>query len=517
MTAKFKQIIDSLNGLVTFKVDRSMPDDDFIANVDAVNVLCNLYDDLGLDRTGIRKNMDKIYPHFFRRIYGKKKIQHAMPLIKALYRYIYGRGVDDRGPAEWWDSYVEMCVKVVDSYRKKPLIHSADYLFALDTVCRMSDTPGRTDIMEYKDTIAAYLGDIDNVPTAEKIRRVRAYWLSHFLFTSDKWEKWAEVRESLKYEDAKRLDDEDFLIWCGVTDESPREELKRRAGNSKRMQVEYHQYLIFAEFKKQRHLTARRKLSRELKRLNDDIIGDILDIKIDANMTVSELHALETIYYLRLQLAEVSGDDKMAVYRNLCRSRYEEITKVLTAKYPTATTLNEKIEILERLQDMELHLRSDYSDFALEEASNLEDSPGLTYSQRLRLAWLTGIDAEDCIQTIATLLTQAKEAFDIATLSQIQDFGTDEDRKAIFGCFAEMFTAALKRGDSAELSKLLTTAAYWNINTAKRQVIANLSVQTETFDELSLPERRVNAIAAEIYARIDALTGRYEDFDNIPA
>ncbi len=48
MTAKLKHIVEQLNAMVTFNVDKSMTDDDFIANVDAINLLCNLYDDLGL-------------------------------------------------------------------------------------------------------------------------------------------------------------------------------------------------------------------------------------------------------------------------------------------------------------------------------------------------------------------------------------------------------------------------------------------------------------------------------------
>ena len=55
MTAKFKQIIEHLNALITFKVDESMTDEDFIANIGAINLLCNLYDDLGLDRSRIRR------------------------------------------------------------------------------------------------------------------------------------------------------------------------------------------------------------------------------------------------------------------------------------------------------------------------------------------------------------------------------------------------------------------------------------------------------------------------------
>lgn len=86
MTVKIQQIINHLKSLVTYKADKSMSDGDFIANVDAVNFLCDLHDDLGLDRSEIRKNMDKLYPQFSRRVEAKRDIQLAIPLIKALER-----------------------------------------------------------------------------------------------------------------------------------------------------------------------------------------------------------------------------------------------------------------------------------------------------------------------------------------------------------------------------------------------------------------------------------------------
>lgn len=51
---------------MTFKIDKSMYDDDFIANIGATNLLCNIYDDLGVDRTGIRKRMDALFPTIFK-------------------------------------------------------------------------------------------------------------------------------------------------------------------------------------------------------------------------------------------------------------------------------------------------------------------------------------------------------------------------------------------------------------------------------------------------------------------
>lgn len=83
MTARFKQIMERLNALVVFKDAKTMTDDDFIANFGAVNLLCNLYDDLGLDCKGISRKINRLYPELVRRIDSKENIQFAMPLIKA--------------------------------------------------------------------------------------------------------------------------------------------------------------------------------------------------------------------------------------------------------------------------------------------------------------------------------------------------------------------------------------------------------------------------------------------------
>lgn len=70
----------------------------------------------------------------------------------------------------------------------------------------------------------------------------------------------------------------------------------------------------------------------------------------------------------------------MSVYRNLCKMRYEEIAKALTAKYTSAKTINEKIEILERIQEIELFLTGDFNDFIWKEAYAIEGLGGLTLS-----------------------------------------------------------------------------------------------------------------------------------------
>lgn len=518
MTAEFQHIINTLNALVRFEVDKSMSDDDFIANIDAINLLCNIYDELGLDRTEIRKKMDAHFPQFSRRVYSKGNIQATMPLIKALYRYIYGRGADnaDRGPINRRNSFIEMCRKAVAAYKDKPMMHSTDYLYVLGIVSRMRDDFDCSASKEYSASVNAYLKDLDNVSNEEKIRRLKAYQDSVGHAASDDCDKWIETRECLRLIDFKPLDDDTFLIWCDVTNQTPLTELKRRSEHSKRVQVEYLQALTASEFEKQRRLNVKRKLNRDLKTLNDNIIGDIIDIKIDSDMSVSTLYALETIFYLRLQLAQVSWTENEPIYESLCRDRFEQLANALTKKYQTAKYLNEKIEILERIEVINLTLHSDHSRFALEEASSLEDLPDLNYAQRLRLKWLPALTPEDDSRIVAELLPQTNSSFEMATLALISDFCTDEERAAIIDRYTVLVNGATASNDTAELGNLLALAAYWNSNPGVRQRltdVANKAVATET---LSLPEKRINAIAAAIYVQIDTLAGKYAFASEIP-
>ena len=50
----------------------------------------------------------------------------------------------------------------------------------------------------------------------------------------------------------------------------------------------------------------------------DEYIKDMVDIKIHSKMSVSTLYALETIFYLRLQLAQVSWDANEILYEDKC-------------------------------------------------------------------------------------------------------------------------------------------------------------------------------------------------------
>ncbi len=250
---------------------------------------------------------------------------------------------------------------------------------------------------------------------------------------------------------------------------------------------------------------------------HDEYICDMIDIEINSEMSVSTLYALETIFYLRLQLAQVSLEKNKPVIEALCRKRLEQLAEALMEKYATADSINRKIEILERIEVITLILTNRHSDFALERASIMEDLPDLTYAQKLRLKWLPAITPEDDSKIVAELLPQTYGSFEMATLALISDFCTDEERAAIFGRYLELFDAALSANDTVELGNLLSLAADWNRSPSMRPKLTEAAVKAASIGSLSFLEKRVNQIAAEIYARIDAVTSKYADIDGSTA
>lgn len=184
-------------------------------------------------------------------------------------------------------------------------------------------------------------------------------------------------------------------------------------------------------------------------------------------------------------------------------------------KYATADSINRKIEILERIEVITLILANRHSNFALEGASIMEDLPNLTYAQKLRMKWLPAITPEDDSKIVAELLPQTDSSFEMSTLALISDFCTDEERAAIFDRYLEMFDAALSANDTAELGNLLALAAYWNNSPSMRPKLTEAANKVASIGSLTLPEMRVNPIAAKIYTLIDTLTGKYKVIDSL--
>ncbi len=254
-----------------------------------------------------------------------------------------------------------------------------------------------------------------------------------------------------------------------------------------------------------------------LKLKHDEYISGIIDIEINSEMSVSTLYALETIFYLRLQLEQALSEEKDTVIEELCRKRMEQLAEVLMEKYATADSINRKIEILEHIEVITLILTNRHSDYALERASIIEDLPDLTYAQKFHLKWLPAITPEDYSKIVSELLPQTDSSFEMATLALISDFCINEERAAIFDRYLEMFDAALLANDTAELGNLLSLAADLNRSPSMRPRLTEVANKAASIGSLSLPEKRVNQIAAEIYARIDNLTGKYANDEEIPA
>lgn len=142
-------------------------------------------------------------------------------------------------------------------------------------------------------------------------------------------------------------------------------------------------------------------------------------------------------------------------------------------------SLNEKIEILERIEVMEQNLSFDHSDFALEKADGLLNKfeSELTDFQRLRLKWLPCIDGSDCDTLVADLLPKTQTAFDIATIFLVMDFCNDDIRKAVIVKYKELFAKALYEKNEAELSSLLSYASIWNVQPSLRSLLVELECQ----------------------------------------
>lgn len=252
---------------------------------------------------------------------------------------------------------------------------------------------------------------------------------------------------------------------------------------------------------------------------NDEFIRDFVNMEINADMPVSTLYTLEEIFYLRLQLAQVGWEDDEPIYEAICRNRFEQLLQALTKKYATASSVSERIEILNRLEVISLTLNLGHNDLVLFERQEMLESESLTYTQRYRLEHLLDFYSDTIEDDIHRLLSEAKTAFDIAILFDIDSLGTQAQYSAVMDLYKSMFNKAIAEGNATEIANLLDVAAACNNNPYRRKEIAKLtsSLAALPYDIIPLPERCVNEIAATVYAQIDKITGKYDFVEEIPA
>lgn len=130
----------------------------------------------------------------------------------------------------------------------------------------------------------------------------------------------------------------------------------------------------------------------------------------------------------------------------------------------------------------------------------MEDEPALTHSQRLRPAWMPGIDAADASAIARSLLPQVATAFDMATLALIRDFCDPAERQTIDNRYADMLSAAVAREDASEAGSLLAISASWCTDPAALRRLAPLALRAASVPGLSLPQQRLCSAAANAAA-----------------
>lgn len=149
------------------------------------------------------------------------------------------------------------------------------------------------------------------------------------------------------------------------------------------------------------------------------------------------------------------------------------------------------------------------SEFAFEMQGELLDSAELTFAQRYRLENLFDPKYDNEKEAIDYLLAEATTSFDISLLFDIDSLGTPAQYAAVMDLYKSMFNKAVAERNTTEIANLLAISADCNSNPSRRKEIAELtsSKMKHHFDTIPLPERRVNEIAAIVYAQRDKVTG----------
>lgn len=249
--------------------------------------------------------------------------------------------------------------------------------------------------------------------------------------------------------------------------------------------------------------------------LKNEIIGEFAGMEIDETLSVPTLCALEAIFYLRLQLAQVGREEDAPVYEDLCCERFGRISKALIKKYRIAGRIDEKIEILNHLENISSILNLGDGGFVAEKRQELRECTDPGFSRKYRLEYLRRFNYDSVKADMDRLLAVARNSYDIAMLFSIDSLGTDSQYAAVMDLYAVMFNKAAAGGNIPELSNLLVAAAYCNSDPDRRRRIKELTdmlriANPSIAGELAMPVLRVNAVAAEIYSRMDRITGKYD-------
>lgn len=230
---------------------------------------------------------------------------------------------------------------------------------------------------------------------------------------------------------------------------------------------------------------------------------DLHKIKIDTDFSLHSLFAIKKIYSLYLEYYLMSWDDDSREMAEVYKTRLENISNVLMDKYRSTRSLNERIRILENLEEISLETVYTDNDFALENASELEELPTLTYSQSLRLSWLPDINPDDVSGIVRDILSAPVTSFDIETLLQIINYCTEKERSEIIDLYISKMEEAFIKKDVSKVSSLLVMGAPLNIHPDLSERMKPLLDKVITLPGLTFPVKLVNTISQDIYSRLD--------------
>ncbi|MCM1451602.1 MAG: hypothetical protein NC102_05050 [Clostridium sp.] len=249
--------------------------------------------------------------------------------------------------------------------------------------------------------------------------------------------------------------------------------------------------------------------------IKDYIIGDFIELEIGENMSLPTLYALEAIFYLRLQLAQVGWEECEPILNELCRDRFERISMILSNRYELVESLDEKICVLNHLKNIATTLGNVDCGFVIDNHRELVNSQNLTLSQKYRLDNLLDSGSDNIREDIDCLLLEAHTAFDMSILFDIDSLGTCKQYGAVMDLYESLFYKALAESNISEIANLLAVVAFCNSDPDRRQKIKKLTDKLITCKSLTvnlpLPVVRLNSIAGKVYSRIDKITNKYEN------
>lgn len=124
----------SLDELLSMPVDASLADDALCSLVDGANSLYLQLDEEEADTSSVMGVVDMLYDELTRRIDASAEIQLVSPLLRALYDAIYGRDIDTQGGDDRVYFYMDATARMVDSYRRWPILDEHAYIFHLTSL-----------------------------------------------------------------------------------------------------------------------------------------------------------------------------------------------------------------------------------------------------------------------------------------------------------------------------------------------------------------------------------------------